>query len=206
MGIRRGTGGGRRALLVVIAHLDTVFPEGTDVKVKRAGYAAQRAGHRRRHARARADPRARSARWTRRSSRRRVRRPLRRQRRRGRRRGPARHQVPAAARASTRTASSRCWSSTATSRTGSRSGGVGSKRYRVTFKGPGGHSYGAFGLVNPALCHGQARSRGSSRIEVPARRRRRPTASASSAAARRSTRFPSKSAWTSTCGRSRAPS
>jgi di/tripeptidase len=26
---------------------------------------------------------------------------------------------------------------------------VGSKRYRVTFKGPGGHSYGAFGLVNP---------------------------------------------------------
>jgi acetylornithine deacetylase/succinyl-diaminopimelate desuccinylase-like protein len=29
-------------------------------------------------------------------------------------------------------------------------GGVGSKRYRATFKGPGGHSYGAFGLVNPA--------------------------------------------------------
>jgi acetylornithine deacetylase/succinyl-diaminopimelate desuccinylase-like protein len=29
-------------------------------------------------------------------------------------------------------------------------GGVGSKRYRVTFKGPGGHSYGAFGIVNPA--------------------------------------------------------
>lgn len=29
-------------------------------------------------------------------------------------------------------------------------GGVGSKRYRAVFKGPGGHSYGAFGLVNPA--------------------------------------------------------
>jgi tripeptide aminopeptidase len=29
-------------------------------------------------------------------------------------------------------------------------GGVGSTRYRVAFKGPGGHSYGAFGLVNPA--------------------------------------------------------
>jgi tripeptide aminopeptidase len=28
-------------------------------------------------------------------------------------------------------------------------GGVGSHRYRVTFKGPGGHSYGAFGLANP---------------------------------------------------------
>ncbi|MCX7371283.1 MAG: M20/M25/M40 family metallo-hydrolase [Alphaproteobacteria bacterium] len=27
--------------------------------------------------------------------------------------------------------------------------GVGSKRYRVTFRGPGGHSFGAFGLVNP---------------------------------------------------------
>lgn len=29
------------------------------------------------------------------------------------------------------------------------SGAVGSRRYRVTFKGPGGHSFGAFGLVNP---------------------------------------------------------
>ena len=29
-------------------------------------------------------------------------------------------------------------------------GGVGSRRYRVTFTGPGGHSYSAFGLVNPA--------------------------------------------------------
>ncbi|HEY7809771.1 MAG TPA: M20/M25/M40 family metallo-hydrolase [Allosphingosinicella sp.] len=28
-------------------------------------------------------------------------------------------------------------------------GGAGSRRYRVTFKGPGGHSYGAFGIVNP---------------------------------------------------------
>jgi tripeptide aminopeptidase len=28
-------------------------------------------------------------------------------------------------------------------------GAVGSRRYRVTFKGPGGHSYSAFGIVNP---------------------------------------------------------
>ena len=35
-------------------------------------------------------------------------------------------------------------------------GAVGSKRYRVTFKGPGGHSYGAFGLVNPAFAMGNA--------------------------------------------------
>jgi acetylornithine deacetylase/succinyl-diaminopimelate desuccinylase-like protein len=30
-------------------------------------------------------------------------------------------------------------------------GGVGSRRYRVIFKGPGGHSYGAFGIVSPAF-------------------------------------------------------
>ena len=35
MGVRKGTGGG--PLVVVSAHLDTVFPEGTDVKVKRDG-------------------------------------------------------------------------------------------------------------------------------------------------------------------------
>jgi acetylornithine deacetylase/succinyl-diaminopimelate desuccinylase-like protein len=34
--------------------------------------------------------------------------------------------------------------------------GVGSKRYRVTFSGPGGHSYGAFGLVNPMTAMSQA--------------------------------------------------
>src|SRR5262245_8898152 len=34
MGVRKGTGGG---LVVVSAHLDTVFPEGTNVKVKREG-------------------------------------------------------------------------------------------------------------------------------------------------------------------------
>ncbi len=35
MGIRRGRGGG--PMLAVLAHLDTVFPEGTDVKVRREG-------------------------------------------------------------------------------------------------------------------------------------------------------------------------
>lgn len=34
--------------------------------------------------------------------------------------------------------------------------GVGSKRYRVAFKGPGGHSYGAFGLANPIHALGRA--------------------------------------------------
>jgi acetylornithine deacetylase/succinyl-diaminopimelate desuccinylase-like protein len=45
-------------------------------------------------------------------------------------------------------------------------GAVGSKRYRVTFKGPGGHSYGAFGLVNPAFAMGHAMAKMST-IEVP---------------------------------------
>ena len=30
-------------------------------------------------------------------------------------------------------------------------GGVGSRRYRISYKGPGGHSYSAFGLVNPMV-------------------------------------------------------
>ena len=34
--------------------------------------------------------------------------------------------------------------------------GVGSYRYRVTFKGPGGHSYGAFGLASPIHALGRA--------------------------------------------------
>jgi tripeptide aminopeptidase len=34
--------------------------------------------------------------------------------------------------------------------------GVGSLRYRVSFKGPGGHSYGAFGLANPIHALGRA--------------------------------------------------
>ena len=33
---------------------------------------------------------------------------------------------------------------------------VGSRRYRVTFKGPGGHSYDAFGTVNPAFAMSSA--------------------------------------------------
>ena len=48
--------------------------------------------------------------------------------------------------------------------------GVGSKRLRVTFRGPGGHSYGAFGLVNPMYPMADAITR-LSRIDVPARPR-----------------------------------
>ncbi|SOD99592.1 M20/M25/M40 family metallo-hydrolase [Spirosoma fluviale] len=34
--------------------------------------------------------------------------------------------------------------------------GLGSHRYRITFKGPGGHSYGSFGIVNPHSALGKA--------------------------------------------------
>jgi tripeptide aminopeptidase len=43
---------------------------------------------------------------------------------------------------------------------------VGSLRYRVTFKGPGGHSYGAFGMVNPIQALGRAMAKIAD-FEVP---------------------------------------
>ena len=45
-------------------------------------------------------------------------------------------------------------------------GALGSKRYRVAFRGPGGHSYGAFGLVNPAFAMAGAITRFAA-IAVP---------------------------------------
>ena len=45
-------------------------------------------------------------------------------------------------------------------------GGVASRRYRVTYHGPGGHSYGAFGLVNPAFAMAATVAR-FSRLKVP---------------------------------------
>jgi acetylornithine deacetylase/succinyl-diaminopimelate desuccinylase-like protein len=45
--------------------------------------------------------------------------------------------------------------------------GVGSTRYRVTFKGPGGHSFGSFGVANPVHALGRAIARISD-FQVPA--------------------------------------
>jgi tripeptide aminopeptidase len=47
-------------------------------------------------------------------------------------------------------------------------GGIGSKRFKVTFKGPGGHSFGSFGLVSPAYALGNAMTK-LSRMQVPSR-------------------------------------
>jgi tripeptide aminopeptidase len=43
---------------------------------------------------------------------------------------------------------------------------VGSNRYKVTYKGPGGHSYGAFGIPNPIHALGRAMA-GIADIQVP---------------------------------------
>ncbi|MFL1462713.1 M20/M25/M40 family metallo-hydrolase [Roseococcus sp. DSY-14] len=45
-------------------------------------------------------------------------------------------------------------------------GGIGSKRYRVTFRGPGGHSFAAFGLVNPVYALADA-ARAVAAIRAP---------------------------------------
>lgn len=45
--------------------------------------------------------------------------------------------------------------------------GIGSIRYRVTFKGPGGHSFGSFGTVNPVHALGRAIARIAD-LQVPA--------------------------------------
>jgi tripeptide aminopeptidase len=45
--------------------------------------------------------------------------------------------------------------------------GVGSKRYRIAYQGPGGHSYGAFGIPNPIHALGRAMAQIAD-IQVPA--------------------------------------
>src|SRR5262249_7481116 len=44
--------------------------------------------------------------------------------------------------------------------------GVGSLRYRVTFTGPGGHSYGSFGMANPIHAMGRTIAKIAD-LEVP---------------------------------------
>lgn len=45
-------------------------------------------------------------------------------------------------------------------------GGIGSRRYRVAFRGPGGHSFAAFGMVNPMYAMADA-ARTLAAIQVP---------------------------------------
>jgi acetylornithine deacetylase/succinyl-diaminopimelate desuccinylase-like protein len=152
MGIRKGTGGG--PLIAIAAHLDTVFPQGTDVKVKKKGtvWSAPGIGDDTRSlAELLSILRAMEAAKI--------------QTKsdilfigdvgeegqgdlRGMKylfqKGPYKGRISAFM-SMEGGASDRLTNA-----------GVGSKRYRVTFKGPGGHSYGAFGIVSPAFALGNA--------------------------------------------------
>jgi acetylornithine deacetylase/succinyl-diaminopimelate desuccinylase-like protein len=164
MGIRRGTGPAGGPLLLVNAHLDTVFPEGTDVKVKRQGTRLMAPGvgdDTRGLALILALVRTLDA---------------------------ATFTTPAdilfagnvgeegegdlrGIKFLLKTGKYKDRIKQVIAIDGSESngitrGGLGSRRYRVTFKGPGGHSYGAFGLVNPAFAMGGAIAK-IARLEVP---------------------------------------
>ncbi|HEV2080490.1 MAG TPA: M20/M25/M40 family metallo-hydrolase [Allosphingosinicella sp.] len=162
LGLRKGTGGG--PLVVVSAHLDTVFPEGTDVKVRREGdklYAPGVGDDSAGLATQLALIDAMNAAGIRTKSDilfvgtvgeeglgdlRGVRHLF--------NKGKYKGRVKA------------FFSLDGTGMDGMVTGGAGSKRYRLTFKGPGGHSYGAFGLVNPAAALSGAISE-FYRLQVP---------------------------------------
>lgn len=165
MGLRRGTGPEGGPVVAVVAHLDTVFPEGTDVKVRREGTRLMAPGvgdNSRGLAVMLAAVRAMEAGRFRTThdvlfvgsvgeegegDLRGVRFLF----QKGKYKDRIRQfvAVDGGAQSSVTTA------------------GVGSKRYRVVFKGPGGHSYGAFGLVNPAYALAFAVAE-FSKIQVPA--------------------------------------
>lgn len=162
MGVRRGKGGG--AMVAVVAHIDTVFPEGTDVKVKREGTKLSAPGvgdNTRGAALMLAIIRAMNA-----------------------AKFQTTHDILFVGNVGEEGEGDlrgvkfllqkgkykdRIKQFIAIDGGGQENitrGGVGSRRYRVTFKGPGGHSYGAFGLVNPAYAMGNAMAK-FSRIKVP---------------------------------------
>jgi tripeptide aminopeptidase len=162
MGVRRGTGGG--PLLAVAAHLDTVFPEGTDVTVKRQGTVLRAPG-------VGDDTRSlavllgilramnaagvetasdilfigdvgeegqgdlRGMRYLFGS---------------GKYKDKIRNFISVDGTGIGRITN----------------GALGSKRYHVSYRGPGGHSYGAFGIVSPSFALGQAIDR-FSHLKVP---------------------------------------
>lgn len=162
MGVRRGTGNG--SLIAVAAHLDTVFPEGTDVTVRREGtklFAPGVGDDTRSLAVLLAFLRAMDAANIRtrndilivgdvgeegRGDLRGVRHLF--------TQGRYREKIDAFI-----TVDSPHMDTIVV-------GGVGSKRYSVYFRGPGGHSFKAFGIVNPMYAMAQAIV-GLSQIQVP---------------------------------------
>jgi acetylornithine deacetylase/succinyl-diaminopimelate desuccinylase-like protein len=152
MGVRKGTATGQ--MVAVLAHLDTVFPEGTDVKVKRQGTRLMAPGisdNTRGAAVMLAVVRAMNA---------------------GKFRTPAdvlfvgnvgeegegdlRGAKFVMQKGKYKDRIKQFIAIDATEQNVVTRQGVGSLRYRVAFSGPGGHSYTAFGLVNPAFAMGSA--------------------------------------------------
>lgn len=149
MGLRRGTGKAGQPLVVIAAHLDTVFPEGTPIKVRREGTKLHAPGigddtrslavllayvRAMNEAKIATDKDILFV-------------------------GNVGEEGPGDLRGvrhlftkgKYKDRIGQFFSMDGTSAARVVTGGVGSKRYRVTFKGPGGHSYGAFGLVNPMV-------------------------------------------------------
>ncbi|MBL9199503.1 MAG: M20/M25/M40 family metallo-hydrolase [Opitutaceae bacterium] len=165
MGLWRGRSGGSVPLLAVAAHLDTVFPEGTDVRVKRSGtrLVAPGIGDDTRGLafllaliRAMREAKVETAgdilfignvgeegpgdlRGVRYLF----------------TKGPWKDRIK------------RFISVDGTNLDLVTNSGLGSLRYKVTFKGPGGHSWGAFGNVSPAFAMGDAIAR-LGQLKVPA--------------------------------------
>jgi tripeptide aminopeptidase len=162
MGIWKGRGGGQ--VLAVLSHLDTVFPEGTDVKVKRSGtrLAAPGVGD---------DTRALAMMLT-------VIRAMRAAKlgtvddvvfvgnvgEEGE--GDLRGVKYLLTKGKYKDRVRQMIAIDGGAQGNMTNGALGSKRYRVTFKGPGGHSYGAFGLVSPSLAMGNAIAK-FSHLQVP---------------------------------------
>lgn len=164
MGLRRGKSGGAVPLLAVAAHLDTVFPEGTDVKVKRQGtrLIAPGIGDDTRGLafllaliRALRDAKVETAGdilFI----------------------GNVGEEGPGDLRGVRYLFTKGKWKDKIkrfiTVDGGNldvvTNSGLGSLRYKVTFKGPGGHSWGAFGNVSPAFAMGDAMAR-LGQVKVP---------------------------------------
>lgn len=155
LGLWRGTGGA--PLLAVAAHLDTVFPEGTDVKVKRNGSRLMAPG-------IGDDTRGLAFLLA----------AMRAMRDGGVKTagdilfvGNVGEEGPGDLRGIRHLFGRSPWSDKikrfitidGRSNDSITSSAVGSKRYRVAFKGPGGHSWGGFGQVNPAFALGNAMAR-----------------------------------------------
>ncbi len=166
MGVWRGSGVPGGPMLAVLSHLDTVFPEGTDVKVKRSGTRLSAPG-------IGDDTRALAMMLT----------AIRAMRAGGLRtsddilfvgnvgeegEGDLRGVKYLLTKGKYKDRIRQFIAIDGGDQGSLTNGGLGSKRYRVTFKGPGGHSYGAFGLVSPSLAMGNAIQR-FSRLQVPAK-------------------------------------